>query len=310
MEFAESFNEKKRILIQNNYQIKKQRVMIKKTTFLIALLFTMSIVGYTQSTPFQIALEPVNISGLGCIQAFAWGQYNGKWLIVGGRLDGLHQRQPFAAFDIAGHNTQLIVIDPVAQQKWTAPLSSLPVGMQEQLSSTNMEFYQEGDYLYLIGGYGYSNTVADHTTYPNMSAINVPNTVNAIIGGTSFTTEFRQITDTMFRVTGGYLNKINDTYYITGGQKFLGRYNPMGPTHGPGFIQEYTNSIRKFTIDDDGTTITVTHLPSITAVSYTHLRAHETVLDLVCRLLLEKKTNNNTTEQRLSLKNRTATHCK
>ena len=27
----------------------------------------------------------------------------------------------------------------------------------------------------------------------------------------------------------------------------------------------------------------------ITAVSYTHLRAHETVLDLVCRLLLEKK---------------------
>eukprot|EP00657_Telonema_sp_P-1_P001299 TRINITY_DN13010_c0_g1_i1.p1 TRINITY_DN13010_c0_g1~~TRINITY_DN13010_c0_g1_i1.p1 ORF type:complete len:139 (-),score=54.75 TRINITY_DN13010_c0_g1_i1:42-458(-) len=28
-------------------------------------------------------------------------------------------------------------------------------------------------------------------------------------------------------------------------------------------------------------------------VSYTHLRAHETVLDLVCRLLLEKKKNNN-----------------
>ena len=27
----------------------------------------------------------------------------------------------------------------------------------------------------------------------------------------------------------------------------------------------------------------------ITSVSYTHLRAHETVLDLVCRLLLEKK---------------------
>ena len=35
------------------------------------------------------------------------------------------------------------------------------------------------------------------------------------------------------------------------------------------------------------------------SVSYTHLRAHETVLDLVCRLLLEKKnmryTNNDTT---------------
>ena len=31
------------------------------------------------------------------------------------------------------------------------------------------------------------------------------------------------------------------------------------------------------------------YLPDEGAVSYTHLRAHETVLDLVCRLLLEKK---------------------
>ena len=30
----------------------------------------------------------------------------------------------------------------------------------------------------------------------------------------------------------------------------------------------------------------------VDAVSYTHLRAHETVLDLVCRLLLEKKKKN------------------
>eukprot|EP00657_Telonema_sp_P-1_P008249 TRINITY_DN29058_c0_g1_i1.p1 TRINITY_DN29058_c0_g1~~TRINITY_DN29058_c0_g1_i1.p1 ORF type:complete len:137 (-),score=35.28 TRINITY_DN29058_c0_g1_i1:3-413(-) len=32
----------------------------------------------------------------------------------------------------------------------------------------------------------------------------------------------------------------------------------------------------------------------VKAVSYTHLRAHETVLDLVCRLLLEKKKKNET----------------
>ena len=32
------------------------------------------------------------------------------------------------------------------------------------------------------------------------------------------------------------------------------------------------------------------------AVSYTHLRAHETVLDIVCRLLLEKKNNHTKNE--------------
>ena len=35
---------------------------------------------------------------------------------------------------------------------------------------------------------------------------------------------------------------------------------------------------------------TTNRIYSVSLVSYTHLRAHETVLDLVCRLLLEKKT--------------------
>ena len=35
--------------------------------------------------------------------------------------------------------------------------------------------------------------------------------------------------------------------------------------------------------------LTVDRINVYGAVSYTHLRAHETVLDLVCRLLLEKK---------------------
>ena len=40
--------------------------------------------------------------------------------------------------------------------------------------------------------------------------------------------------------------------------------------------------------------IWISVLPILNAVSYTHLRAHETVLDLVCRLLLEKKKNTST----------------
>ena len=44
-------------------------------------------------------------------------------------------------------------------------------------------------------------------------------------------------------------------------------------------------------IIDSGLTLTrVRNMP----VSYTHLRAHETVLDLVCRLLLEKKNHTTT----------------
>ena len=48
--------------------------------------------------------------------------------------------------------------------------------------------------------------------------------------------------------------------------------------------------VRQARADLQVTVIDRTQLDAqVAAVSYTHLRAHETVLDLVCRLLLEKK---------------------
>ena len=231
----------------------------------------------SQTSPFQILLEPLSITGLSGIQAYAFGQYNGKWLIVGGRLDGLHRRQPFASFDVAGRNDQLTVIDPLMKQMWSAPLTSLSVGLQDQLSSTNMEFIQEGDYLYLIGGYGYSYASKSHITYPNLTAIKLPEVINAIINKSPIHTFFRQIMDERFAVTGGYLNKIYNTYYLTGGQRFDGRYNPMGPDHGPGFSQVYTNAIRKFRIKEDGEKWTITHLPSVIDGVNLHRRDYNVV---------------------------------
>ena len=46
------------------------------------------------------------------------------------------------------------------------------------------------------------------------------------------------------------------------------------------------------------------------AVSYTHLRAHETVLDLVCRLLLEKKTQQKKKKTHNNIKTNTQTYNK
>ncbi|MBK8561880.1 MAG: T9SS type A sorting domain-containing protein [Saprospiraceae bacterium] len=222
-----------------------------------------------QNAPFSIHLEPLNIPNVGGIQSYAFAQHEGKWLIIGGRLDGLHRRQPWASFDVAGHNTLLMVIDPVAKQKWTAPMTSLPVPLREQLSSTNMEFAQDGDLLYLIGGYGYSATAGDHVTYDKLTAVNVPGVMEAIIVGAPIASFFRQITDGQFAVTGGHLNKVYDIYYLVGGQRFDGRYNPM---NGPSFTQTYTDAIRKFKLVDDGTTLTVTHLPAIVDADNLHRR--------------------------------------
>jgi len=247
--------------------------MNKKLVVLIGFIFWGKS-NFAQSTSFDIYIEPMEIVDLGGLQAFAFGQDDGKWLIIGGRLDGLHRRQPFAAFDEMGNNNQIIVIDPIAQKKWTAPITSLSIAMQEQLSSTNMEFHQDGNYLYIIGGYGYNAATASKKTFDNLTAIDVPAVIDAIIGGTAFTTAFRQISDAQFAVTGGHLKKINSTYYLIGGNKFDGNYNPMGNAT---YTQVYTNAIRKFRLSDNGSVISIEHLPTITDATNLHRRDYNAV---------------------------------
>ena len=67
----------------------------------------------------------------------------------------------------------------------------------------------------------------------------------------------------------------------------------MSPTAGPDVvdIRKLYAQANVFTYDP-GFTSTASCDSTITSVSYTHLRAHETVLELVCRLLLEKKNTN------------------
>ena len=172
-----------------------------KKIILVIVSLILSLLSIGQQTTFEVKIEPMTIVGLGGMQGYAFAQDSGRWLLIGGRIDGLHRRQPFAAFDVAGLNNYLTVVDPVSKQKWTASISSLPIAIKEQLSSTNMQFHQEGKYLYFIGGYGYSGAVSDHITHDKLIAIDVPGTINAVMNATSFTSYFRQITDSQFAVT-------------------------------------------------------------------------------------------------------------
>jgi hypothetical protein len=232
----------------------------------------------------NISLSAINIENLDGRQSFAVGQANGKWLIIGGRTDGLHRRQPFASFDTNGQPNELLVIDPVSKQKWTANLSILPIAIQEALKATNIDFIQNNNQLYLIGGYGYSNTFGDHTTFNTLTAIAVSETISAIVSNNNYSNYIRQTSNSIFQNTGGQLEKINDSYYLIGGQDFQGRYNPMGPTHGPGFTQTYSNQIRKFNILDNGTLLGVNNISIITDSVNLHRRDYNALPQILPNL--------------------------
>lgn len=248
-----------------------------------AVLFVLLIAntGHTQNdVPFQITLEPVLINGFTGLQSYAWAKYGGHILLIGGRTDGLHKKQPFAAFSKQYNNTDLIVLDVKQEKIWKKSISSLSPPLAEQLQSTNMEFCQERNELVLIGGYGYSETNRTHLTHPAFIQIKVKELITAILQNQDVSPFILQSPDERMAVTGGRLSKLNDMFYLVGGQRFDGRYNPHGPNHGPGFSQQYTNQIRKFKLISDNDKLKIENYSATTDSLLLHRRDYNLMAQL------------------------------
>jgi hypothetical protein len=217
---------------------------------LLAMLMVLSHPSFTQNDfPFALQLSPVEISQLDGLHSYAFGESNGRYLILGGRLDGLHARQPFNAFPQNQNNTQLRVIDPQSQQQWMLDMADLSASLQEQLQSTNMCFHQHGDSLYIAGGYAFSAGAGDHITFPFLTVLHVDEVIDGVIQGSLNGDSFRQLEDERMAVTGGRLVYSGTSFMLVGGHRFDGRYNPMGM---PTYTQAYTNAIRRFQVMQEG----------------------------------------------------------
>ena len=237
--------------------------------YLILLLNLVFAVVSDAQTNFSILVQPHSIPGLPGLQSYAAAQYNGKWVLIGGRTEGLHQRTPTTSFLSTFNNTNIYVVDPNTTAVWSASVNSLSAPLREQLQSTNMNFCSDANKFYIAGGYGYSATINNHKTYASLIVIDLPGLINAVISNTPITSYFRQLNDNMFALTGGQMEKLGDMFMLVGGQKFDGRYNP---NNGPSFTQEYSNQIRKFRLSDDGTNLSISYQSTITDINQLHRR--------------------------------------
>lgn len=243
---------------------------IKRLIVAISLLLSYSLKAQNDYFPFLVELNPITIQGLPGLHSYAFAQHDQKWIFVGGRLDGIHARQPFAAFPENSNNTQIYIVDPSSKAVWSKSINELPTLLKEQLQSTNMNFIQEGDYLYFIGGYAFAPSKNDHITFPSLISIHLPTLIEAVINEGDITNSFLQIEDQRFAITGGQMGKIGDDMYLIGGHRFDGRYNPMG---NPTFSQAYSNQIKKFKIDIKNNQIQISNYEVIT--DPVHLRRRD-----------------------------------
>jgi hypothetical protein len=204
--------------------------------------------------PFQVSVRVAQKQPAPALQSFTWATDNGMWLLIGGRTNGFHRTSTReATFPSANSNPDIYVVDVAGGRAWKAPI---PDAFLYQLRATNIEYYQDGGVLYLIGGYG-SNCDDDkpecYRTFPSLTAIRVPELMRAIMAGQKDLTSYIvSVTDERMRVTGGELRKLGDYFYLVFGQDFEGIYKG-------GLTGKYTEQVRRFKINFAGNNLSVTN---------------------------------------------------
>ncbi len=204
---------------------------------------------------FTLRLEPSTLTSAPAVHSGAFGEYNKKWFFIGGRKNGLHGFQPPFAFPTNGANDMIYVVDPTTDQSWSASTGTLPDNIREPITSSNMQFYLNDSMLYLVGGYGWKDSLQDFVTWPPLTAVNMNSLMNAVISAQPIDSLFRQITDSTLAICGAHLQKLDSTYYLVFGHRFDGIYNR---TDTAGFfVQTYSHEIRKFQLADDGSNLSI-----------------------------------------------------
>lgn len=191
------------------------------------LMVCLCVITASAQVNFKIAVEPASVYGLPSLHSYAHAQWDGKWLILGG--------QTSEDWEFSHANLEIYVVDPATNQLWTMPSEYLQGVVQsvEQLTSCFAQFYQEDDYLYMLGGYGYSPEIEGYYAFPYLSIINVKAVIQQIIESdyASAATYFQQVEDERFSVMDGLLTKIEDTFYLIGGIEFYGFFDEENPAY-------------------------------------------------------------------------------
>lgn len=205
----------------------------------------------------EVSFAPAEVPNIHSVAAGIW---EGQWLILAGRTNGLHGMTGRNAFEPAFENREVWVIDPEAHRSWHKSLeiagaSGLSQDEVDSLSSVNTEFYQDDATLLVVGGYGYKRSAADHVTYDRLSSIDLPGLIGWVKAPSGTETSqaadhINQVVDSYFQVTGGGLERIGDEYQLVFGQNYPGRYRPN-------FSGTYTQSVRRFKVSGSGSSFSV-----------------------------------------------------
>lgn len=199
------------------------------------------------SLPFTIEIKMGPFALPTGLQSFVDGVYDGLWVLLAGRTNGLHGFDDFGNnFPPSYQNTTVYVIDPKNGVAWSRRLDDTTSGLSQleidDLSVTAPQFFQKDKMLYVVGGYGINTLTNQMETKNRLTAIDLKKMIRWVQEGKpSLKKAIQQVSDPILRVTGGALFQDNDhdPFLLIMGQDFEGLYLP-------GNEGIYTEQVRAF----------------------------------------------------------------
>lgn len=253
----------------------------------------------TTSYQYVVSVNQLSKPNAPALQSFIHGVSGSKWLLFGGRTNaqkddgGLHDlngNYASSSFVPVSFNEHIMVYDFGADTTYTMSISKLAQTIQSTgdlsenqeiaqkgrdianalnssirlFRNSNPLVVQEGNYLYVVGGYGFDISGKD-TTYSTtdlVAKINVSGMIDFITGIVNygnFDDLIRIGNAEDLGVTGGEMHMIGGTLYACGGHNF----GSTAPQQAPFFGQKYRDAVYPFTVSNgSGTTDLVVNVQS------------------------------------------------
>ncbi|MEN0006360.1 MAG: hypothetical protein AAF798_19565 [Bacteroidota bacterium] len=187
---------------------------MKNIQLILVLLFP--VVLAAQSTQPIIPEEAYTIyPTLEQMEGYAYGTYDNRLLILGGRIKAEVSEEYAQYFP----NTDVLMIDLEAKRAIALSAGSLEGTLAEHLIAYGYSFHQRGTDLFIIGGYGYSESADKFITFPYLTAIDLPNAIRAIDEVEPPAPFFYQYCEEDLAHFDALLEYNEETYFILNGKR-------------------------------------------------------------------------------------------
>ncbi len=182
---------------------------------------------------------------------YAVGQYQQYLIIFGGSI----RSDAPGGYQGDFPNLDILLIDLALKRASAYTSSNLEGELAEQACSTGMAYCQKGQALYLLGGYGYSESQGQHMTFPYLAVIDLGIAVEALMAGKPVHAGIYQLCDERLAIFDGLMDENEDIFFLING-RYAYKLEPF--SRQPQYFEEsLEGQARTFKLPGKGNTLQI-----------------------------------------------------